>query len=98
MFTAELSCPGTRDTSAVLLGNELDASYGLRTLSATGECPVFVVALGPGDSPLEDLKVTPGESPIPEYIPPAGTARVVAACANDCTGSAVLEYDTPMVA
>ena len=98
MFTAKVTCPGTRDTTTVLLSNDLDSSYGLRTLSATGDCPVFVVALGADGSTLQDLQVTPGDAPIPQYIPPAGTARIVAVCHNDCSGSAVLEYDTPMVA
>lgn len=85
----------------VLVGNELDASYGLRTLSVSGDCPVFVGALDAGGNPLQpenDLQLSPGAAPIAEYYPPQGAAQIVAVCSNECSGTSVLTYDTPMVA
>jgi hypothetical protein len=100
VFSVELDCAGTRDNTSWLIQNDLDATYGLRSLTVVGECAVIVVAFDANMTPLADLRIEPAQSAVGEWIPPAGTARVGAVCADDCTGTGktLLEYDTPMVA
>lgn len=89
-----LTCPGTRANSKVIVGTAWQCRYGIANPANTGTCPLFLVALGEDGEAIEDRRLDPGDA-IPKYVPPAGTAKIMAVCSKACSGEAVLEFDEP---
>ena len=89
-----LTCPGTKANSKVIVGTAWQCRYGVANPANTGDCPLFLVALGEDGKAIEDQRLDPGES-IAKYVPPAETVKIMAACSKACSGEAVLEFDSP---
>ncbi len=93
-----LNCPGSRDNLTVIVPTAGQAQYGVGHPENTGDCNLFLGALdGDGNpiNPQNDVQLYPGDS-IHWYYPPKGAVQIVAVCASDCHGQAVLEFDTPV--
>lgn len=92
-FTADLTCPGTRDNRAIIK-TDLDLNTGgLNALWNSGTCTLYVGAVdSSGNS--SDVTVAPGDR-IDHYQPPAGAVSIYAVCDKFCEGTATLNYDDP---
>jgi hypothetical protein len=90
-----LDCPGTKQNPVVLAAFAGVAQYGIGHPENAGGCGLFIVALDENGTVLEDFLLGPGDS-YRWYWPPSGTTQIDAAWINDCHGTAVLEYDTPI--
>jgi hypothetical protein len=62
----------------------------------TGDCPLSIAGEDKSGRLLRpNLVLQPGESQ-KSFTPPAGTHRILVAGFSNCTGEAILEYDTPI--
>ncbi len=91
-----LSCPGSLGAATVLTSTPEQSQWGIGHPRNAGGCPLSIGALDASGSLLQpNLALQPGES-AEWYTPPAGTARIVVACFENCTGETVLEFDLPV--
>jgi hypothetical protein len=94
MAVQPLFCPGSRN-NAVQLTNEFTTSAGIGHPTNTGECPIFLDALGAAGNSLKNLSLNPGESRN-WFSPPEGAISIWVVCHSDCSGRGELTYDTPI--
>lgn len=93
-FTVELECPGTRDNK-VTIKTDLDINVGgLKELSNSGTCQLFVGALDADGTLLNDISIAPGDF-IDHFQPQSGAVSIYAVCDKTCDGTAILDYDDP---
>ncbi|MDQ3742636.1 MAG: hypothetical protein M3320_06015 [Actinomycetota bacterium] len=93
-----LPCPGSLATATVVVHTPEQSQWGLGNPANVGSCPLSITgvdAAGNRIDPMSTFVLQPGES-AQWYYPPAGTARIIAACFENCTGETVLEFDTPI--
>lgn len=89
-----IKCPGSRE-SAVVLAVYPATIMGVGNPKNLGDCPLSIAAEDSNGRLLRpNLALYPGQSQL-RFSPPAGTHRILVAGFTDCTGSAILEYDTP---
>jgi len=93
-----LSCPGSMGNLTVIVATAGQAQYGIGHPANVGDCRLFLGGLDGDGNPVEpqnDVVLYPGDSRH-WYYPPNGSVQIVAVCASDCHGQAILEYDMPV--
>lgn len=92
--TILIKCPGSRETAVVLAVGPATV-FGVGNPKNIGDCPLSIGAEDENSRLLSPtLSLSPGESAL-HFDPPAGTYRILVAGFTNCTGEAILEYDTP---
>ena len=91
-----IQCPGDRDSATVLAVYPASVA-GVGHPRNGGECPLSIAGEDRHGRVLHpNLVLRPGESR-EWFYPPAGAQQIIVAGFANCTGMAVLEYDTPEV-
>ena len=89
-----LACPGTQTNSVFITQTDWQSRYGVGHPANTGDTDLLITALDENNSAIDDVRLAPGQS-LPWYTPPSGTVSILAVGPNNCSGTPVLEYDTP---
>lgn len=88
-------CPGKLDNIITLVSGK-DAIYGISRPKNIGTCALHIAFYDQSGAFIGAVKMEPDESH--EIIrPPNNTHTIKFGCNRACTGTAVLEYDTPNI-
>lgn len=89
-------CPGRLDNIVTLASGE-EARYGISRPKNVGTCALHIAWYDQTGTFIGAIKFEPGES-FDWFKFPPNTHSVKFGCHKACSGTAVLEYDTPNIA
>ena len=88
-------CPGARDNIITLVSGD-DAIYGISRPKNIGTCPLHLACYDQNGTFIGGIKLEPGEA-MEWFQVPSNTRTIKFGCHKSCTGTAVLEYNTPYI-
>lgn len=92
---ASAPCPGARANIVTLVSGD-DARQGILRPKNLGTCPLHLACYDHNGTFIGAVKLEPGEM-IQWFQVPANTQTIKFGCHKSCTGTAILEYDTPYI-
>ena len=92
----EAPCPGSFENTVVLLRGR-DVLDGLKKPRNIGSCKIHIACYDKNGTFIGTYHLVPGEE-ISFLTFPSNTEVVRMGCAKGCTGTAILEYQTPYIA
>ena len=88
-------CPGKLDNIVTIISGD-DARFGIMRPKNVGSCILHVACYDRNGIFIEALRLQPDEAQDRYRVPP-NTHSIKIGCHRDCSGTAVLEYDTPYI-
>ena len=88
-------CPGSFSNAVTLVSGD-DAIYGITRPKNIGKCPLHIACFDQNGTYIGAFRLDPGVET--ERIQVPGNTRTIKfGCHKACTGTAVLEYNTPYI-
>lgn len=92
---ASAPCPGSFGNAVTLISGD-DALNGISRPKNIGKCPLHIACFDQTGTYIGAFKLEPGQT-IDWIQVPGNTRTIKFGCHKACTGTAVLEYDTPYI-
>jgi hypothetical protein len=88
-------CPGRLDNIVTLISGD-DAINGISRPKNIGTCALHIACYEQNGTFVGSIKLDPGES-LDWFQVPSNTRTIKFGCHKSCSGTAVLEYNTPYI-
>jgi hypothetical protein len=88
-------CPGGHDNIITLVSGD-DSLNGISRPKNIGTCPLHLACYDQNGTFIGAIKLEPGEG-LDWFQVPSNTRTIKFGCHKACTGTALLEYDTPNI-